>query len=337
MNFFQVLSQNFIGYFIYTIYSLIVVHYSIILSKKFNVIDYPKTKRKIHKTPTPLIGFFYFLLTFFIILIWLLYSHNLSYKLIFSFIFGLLFNSFVGLIDDKSSLTANSRIVIFIIIFSVSISLNDTFLIQTVRSDLIDSKIILSFSFAFTFTILCYLLLLNSLNLSDGINGLAILIAIIWLSIISIFSSKLFQLINFLLVINLLILLVFNLKSKIFLGSSGINFVATYICFITVFSFNFSSNFMYEHIFLLFMIPGVDMMRVFFMRILSGKNPFTPDKNHFHHLLIKRYDLFKSLLVYFSLMLIPILFFLLQKNYVIYLILGEFILYCLIIKRLSSK
>ena len=85
MNFFQVLSQNFIGYFIYTIYSLIVVHYSIILSKKFNVIDYPKTKRKIHKTPTPLIGFFYFLLTFFIILIWLLYSYNLSYKLIFSF------------------------------------------------------------------------------------------------------------------------------------------------------------------------------------------------------------------------------------------------------------
>ena len=53
-----------------------------------------------------------------------------------------------------------------------------------------------------------------------------------------------------------------NLKSKIFLGSSGINFVATYICFITVFSFNFSNNFMYEHIFLLFMIPGVDMMRV---------------------------------------------------------------------------
>ena len=337
MNFFQVLSQNFIGYFIYTIYSLIIVYYSIFLAKRFNVIDYPKTIRKIHKTPTPLIGFFYFLSTFFLILIWLLYSHNLSYKLIISFIFGLFLNSFVGLIDDKSSLTANSRIVIFIIIFSVTISLNDTFLIQTVRSVLIDSKIILSFSFAFTFTILCYLLLLNSLNLSDGINGLAILIAIIWLSVISIFSSQVFQLINFLLIINLLILLVFNLKSKIFLGSSGINFIASYICFITVFTFNFSNNFMYEYIFLLFMIPGLDMMRVFFIRILSGKNPFTPDKNHFHHLLIKRYNITKSLLIYCSLMLIPIIFFLLQKNFIIYLIFSEFILYCLIIKRLSAK
>ena len=116
-----------------------------------------QTIRKIHKTPTPLIGFL-FLINIFLILIWLLYSHNLSYKLIISFIFGLFLNSFVGLIDDKSSLTANSRIVIFIIIFSVTISLNDTFLIQTVRSVLIDSKIILSFSFALLsqFCVICF-------------------------------------------------------------------------------------------------------------------------------------------------------------------------------------
>ena len=92
---------------------------------------------------------------------------------------------------------------------------------------------------------------------------------------------------------------------------------------------------MYEYIFLLFMIPGLDMMRVFYKNF-SGKNPLHQIKS-FSSSLDKRYNITKSLLIYCSLMLIPILFFLLQKNYVIYLILGEFILYCLIIKRLSAK
>ena len=68
---------------------------------------------------------------------------------------------------------------------------------------------------------------------------------------------------NLFLIINLLILLYFNIKSKIFLGSGGVNFLATYICFITVYTYNNSENLNYEFIFLFFMIPGIDMMRVF--------------------------------------------------------------------------
>ena len=37
------------------------------------------------------------------------------------------------------------------------------------------------------------------------------------------------------------------------------------------------------------MIPGVDMLRLFFFRLFNKKNPFKADKNHLHHILLTRY------------------------------------------------
>ena len=41
---------------------------------------------------------------------------------------------------------------------------------------------------------------------------------------------------------------------------------------------------------MLLWIPGLDMLRVFILRIKKGKNPFYPDQNHFHHILKKLFD-----------------------------------------------
>ena len=54
------------------------------------------------------------------------------------------------------------------------------------------------------------------------------------------------------------------------------------------------------------MMPGLDMIRLVFFRLMRNKNPFLPDRNHLHHLLIERYSLLKSLLIYSSLIIIPI-------------------------------
>mgnify|MGYP001283371450 FL=1 len=35
-------------------------------------------------------------------------------------------------------------------------------------------------------------------------------------------------------------------------------------------------------------LPGVDMFRLFIIRIFSKKNPFYPDQNHIHHMLLNR-------------------------------------------------
>ena len=40
-----------------------------------------------------------------------------------------------------------------------------------------------------------------------------------------------------------------------------------------------------EIIFLIFIIPGIDMLRVFLERFVKNKHPFAPDNNHLHHLM----------------------------------------------------
>ena len=52
-------------------------------------------------------------------------------------------------------------------------------------------------------------------------------------------------------------------------------------------------------------LPGIDMLRVFFKRIISKKNPFKADKIHFHHILLTKYNLFTVLLITTSLSTLP--------------------------------
>lgn len=335
MNTFQSLSDNLLINLIYILYSILIIKYVIILSKKLNIIDYPTDKRKIHKISTPLIGFFYFLFSFFIFLIFNMIEEDFSIKLILSIGFGLLFNSLIGLIDDRSSISPNSRLIIIIFIFLISISLSNELVINSVESFFFKNRIMLNSPFNIIFTILCYLLLINCLNLSDGINGLAISISIIWLTLISFYSELFILKMNLFLIINLLILFYFNIRSKIFLGSGGVNFIATYICFITVYTYNNAENLNYEFIFLFFMIPGIDMMRVFLLRIFKGKNPFLPDKNHLHHYLIKKHNFKQALLIYWLLILIPIIIFLNFNNLVLQMIILKLLTYLYLIKKYS--
>ena len=44
-----------------------------------------------------------------------------------------------------------------------------------------------------------------------------------------------------------------------------------------------------EEIFILLMLPGIDMFRLFIERLINKQNPFKPDRNHFHHLLQKNF------------------------------------------------
>ena len=37
-------------------------------------------------------------------------------------------------------------------------------------------------------------------------------------------------------------------------------------------------------------LPGVDMFRLFLLRLKKKRNPFSPDRNHIHHLLNKKFS-----------------------------------------------
>ena len=87
-----------------------------------------------------------------------------------------------------------------------------------------------------------------------------------------------------------------------------------------------------EIVLLLLLYPGLDLIRLFFTRILNGKHPFSKDLNHIHHLLLKRNNYLRVNLVMFFSYIIPMFSYIFFKNFYLSFIL-MIILYLISIKK----
>ena len=156
--------------------------------------------------------------------------------------------------------------------------------------------------FAQIFTIFITVAIINSINFIDGIDGLAISIISIFIISFEFFANSQteFQTISIILLASFIPLLFFNFRSKnkIFLGDSGSLFlggiVSIYV--LNILSTDYIIKNEYDINKMIFVIsilgyPIIDIIRVFFLRILSGTSPFVADRNHIHHRLL---DKFKS-------------------------------------------
>jgi UDP-GlcNAc:undecaprenyl-phosphate GlcNAc-1-phosphate transferase len=122
-----------------------------------------------------------------------------------------------------------------------------------------------------------------------------------------------------------------NYYGKHILGDAGSLMLSSFVGFLTIKFVNenlntprFSNSF--EQLFLIFLIPGTDMLRLFVERIFKKKNPFIGDNNHLHHFLLKKNSLIKTLLIYLLLINFPIILTLYFKVKVIYgIMIGIFI------------
>ena len=204
---------------------------------------------------------------------------------------------------------------------------NNKILLNFLYFDVLNKTLYLQ-NINFIFTFFCIYLLINTFNMADGINGLSLCIFSTWIIFLS-FYSKYFGLSFILLLFPiLLILLFFNLKNKIFIGNSGSHLLGGLVAVITIYLYNSEflepsneKNLYVENIFLLFLIPGLDCARLFIYRIFILKKSFyRADKNHLHHILINKFDLNKSLLIYLSLILIPNILFIIFKDYILLII-----------------
>lgn len=267
-----------------------------------NLIDKPDKIRKKHKFQVPLIGAFPLLIIFVSYLIIFEPSNIILKKILFlSSIFF-----FVGVLDDLYEISYVKKTIISIIILILFLNFNNELLISKAVFETFDLNINLIKSHSLIFTIICLLILINAFNFTDGINGISSIIAFFWLMGLMFLINNTN---NYLLLFSIFILInaVPIFLGKYFLGDNGTLFLGTFIGLETIRIFNFQSeNIYYEQIFIIFMMPGLDMIRLVFFRLMRNKNPFLPDRNHLHHLLIDRYSLLKSLLIYSGLIIIPI-------------------------------
>ena len=76
----------------------------------------------------------------------------------------------------------------------------------------------------------------------------------------------------FQLIITLAILLIFNVRNKLFLGNNGVNFLSIFLSLLIIKIYNVDNNNIYcDEIFLLMLIPGIDASRVTLQRIYKNR------------------------------------------------------------------
>ena len=148
-------------------------------------------------------------------------------------------------------------------------------------------------------TVFVFLLIVNSVNFIDGIDGLAASISIFSIlsfEFLTVGNGPLF-IINIICISLLIPYYLFNArkKNKVFLGDAGSLFLGGLIT-INLFSFlsdqsiyTLSFNPTILSIVILF-YPLIDLLRVFIIRLKNGDSPFTADKNHLHHKLSSLFE-----------------------------------------------
>ena len=314
------------------------------LSQILNIYDKPDNKLKLHKTNVPIIGGIILALNFSILFFYQIFFlndflsinlNNLNVVEVFAsllFIFGYFI---LGLFDDKINLSPNKKIFYSIFIILSAIFFNENLIIKKMSISFIENKIFFE-NYSYFFTIFCFLILVNALNFYDGINGQSCLIFIISFSFLFIKSNM--HYIYMISIIIILFIFFLNISNKIFLGDSGIYLLSIILSSSLIYEHNIQKNIIFaDEIFFLLLLPGLDLLRLTFKRLLNFKNPFFGDREHIHHLLINNYSLKVTNFILFFTSIIPIILFsVFHINF--FLVFFVFLaIYLFLIKHLKSN
>ena len=284
--------------------------------KKINlfkiVVDKPDRLRKFHKKETALAGgmilyinviFYYFFLNSNSELILdEIFFKNLNGLNHFILTCSLIF--ILGIVDDKFDLNPQKKFLFLILILIQYIFFDENILIKTIQLSFLNKLIYLG-NYSFLFTLFCFLVFLNAFNMFDGINlqsscyTLIILIYFLYLIPNSIFVSFL--------IIFILFFLYLNYSNKSFLGDSGTLLISFILSVIFIKLFNKELIIYSDEILIYMLIPGIDMIRLFFERIKKKRNPFSYDRLHFHHLLLEKYNYLKTICIIILFVSLPII------------------------------
>jgi UDP-N-acetylmuramyl pentapeptide phosphotransferase/UDP-N-acetylglucosamine-1-phosphate transferase len=206
-----------------------------------------------------------------------------SKKNILVFIFFSLLIFLFYFFDDVKNINPNYKLVILLILIILYLLIDKGSILKELRISSYKSIFYLH-QFSIPFTILCFVLFINALNMFDGIN-LQCASYSLFIFIILFFYTKNFVILFF--IVPIIFFLLLNYLNVCFLGNSGSALLSFIISVLIIKIYNFGI-FYADDIFLLMCIPGYDLLRLAFVRLLNKKHPFFPDRNHLHHIISKK-------------------------------------------------
>lgn len=225
------------------------------------------------------------------------------YKFLFASLVILLY---IGVMDDIVVMRAYKKLFAQIIVTSLMVIGSDV----RIRSFFgLFGVYELNYFFSVAISIFTFIVLINAFNLIDGIDGLAGGYSILCSAMFGISYYRLGEYNYPLVVLSGVIIgcvigfLYFNLSNyrnnKIFMGDTGsmiLGFLLAFtaICFIDIFIDKELPEVPRYYLqsapaiaMAILILPIIDTLNVFMIRICNGKSPLVADKNHIHHSLLK--------------------------------------------------
>lgn len=145
------------------------------------------------------------------------------------------------------------------------------------------------------------MVIVNSFNLIDGVDGLAGSLGIVAFAFFGYYFLSIgltaYAILSFAMGGSVLAFLIFNFQpAKIFMGDTGSMLIGLVSAILVVKFISISQNPASGYPlaaspaigFAVLMIPLLDTLRVFAIRIYNRRSPFSPDRNHIHHLLLDK-------------------------------------------------
>ena len=255
---------------------------------KVGAIDVPGEERRVHDHPIPRMGGLAIFLGF-LISVLLFADINRQMQ---GILLGCVIIVATGAVDDIVSLNAWVKLGLQILAAVVAVLHGVTIEILVNPFFWTDSPYLILGGFSIPITIFWIVAITNSVNLIDGLDGLAVgvsAISSITMLIIALFVADSNAAIVLAALTGACIgFMPYNMNpAKIFMGDTGallLGYVLSTVSVVGLFKFYAVISFAVPVLALA--VPLFDTMFAFFRRLIHGQSPFHADRGHFHHRLL---------------------------------------------------
>ena len=285
----------------------------IFLSFRKKLLDIPTDDRRVHQDSTPRLGGLAIFASFVsAVTIFGDFSHKeYAIQQIFA---GVILLFFAGVKDDIVPITPFKKFFVQLLATGIVVFIGG--LRVTSLQGFMGVFELENIGMSYAFTFIMIIAITNAINLIDGLNGLAgslVLLMSLVFGILFYIQDSPLCILAFSTAGAMIGFLKFNmLDGKIFMGDSGslvIGFLMA-VFSVTYLETDLSETSITPHLSIaILIIPLFDTLRVFITRIIQGRSPFSPDKNHIHHKLMDLgFSQFTTVLVLLLANLIIIIF-----------------------------
>ncbi|MBI3135807.1 MAG: undecaprenyl/decaprenyl-phosphate alpha-N-acetylglucosaminyl 1-phosphate transferase [Bacteroidetes bacterium] len=303
------------------------------VAKIKHLVDEPGEARKLHKSSTPTIGGVIIFSAFvFSCFLWFPGNNTQTEASLSEFMYlmaSLILLFFVGIKDDIIGMSPMKKLMAHIMVGFILCVMGKIRI--TSFHGLLGMDVILPEYGSILISIFTYIVIVNAINLVDGVDGLASgvgLIAAVSFGVWFSCSGELYwALVAFSMAGALFGFLIFNFNpARIFMGDSGSLIIGAVVSVLAIKLIESPVDFIpadFQNIstpvaaMAILAYPLLDTLRVFTIRTMKGKSPLSADRNHLHHKLMDRYRSHKKTVItiyLFSLIIIAQTYFIQFEN-----------------------